>query len=381
MIKILKSKVQNLLEIGQDFFAKKINLSRKKFIISFAFAMCISRSVQFQEIALHFNDEAKVDSNLRRIQRFFAEYELNYEQLAVILLNFIPEKKYRLCIDRTNWKFGSTDINIFALTVYYKGTSIPILFEMLEKRGNSNQQERIDLLGKFIRLFGHKCIKSLTADREFIGEDWLGFLIENGIDFQIRIPKSHYVKYGNEEKRGDELLEIYGDSFLKDVKVKNMQLHLAMKFTKNKKGEDDPLLVLTNDKNCDAIKIYRERWSIEVFFQSIKERGFNLESTHLKDIDRHAKLFAMCCVAFVMCLSVGVYSDSCEEEIPIKNHGYKKNSYFRHGLNILREVLVRLDKSMERFDELIDFIVGFASSIFENWTEKLLRSNMQKNVM
>ncbi len=48
--------------------------------------------------------------------------------------------------------FGSKDIKVFALTIYYKGTSIPILFEMLDKKGNSNQQERIDLLLIFKQL-------------------------------------------------------------------------------------------------------------------------------------------------------------------------------------------------------------------------------------
>jgi hypothetical protein len=373
MIKLIETKVQHFFDLGQNFIKNKINLSRKKFIISFALAMCMARSVHFQEIALYLNEDAKVDSNLRRIQRFFADYKFNDVQIAIFLLSFIPEKKYRLCIDRTNWKFGDTDINIFALTVYYKGTSIPILFEMLEKRGNSNQQERIELLSKFIKIFGHKCIKSIVADREFIGEDWLKFLIDNKIDFQIRIPKSHYVEYEKQEKRGEEWLKIYGKSFLKNVTIKGLKCHLAMDFSKNKKGEDDPLLVLTNDSNCDALKIYRERWSIEVFFQSIKERGFNLESSHLQDINRYAKLFTMCCISFVICLTIGVYSDACEQEIPIKNHGYKANSYFRHGLNILRETLVKIAKFKERFDDLMDLVIDFVHSVFKCQTCKIIR--------
>ncbi len=114
-----------------------------------------------------------------------------------------------------------------------------------------------------------------------------------------------------------------------------MDLHLAMDFSKDKNADDDPLLVLTNDRNCDALKIYRERWSIEVFFQSVKDRGFNLEGTHLKETDRLAKLFAITCIAFVICLTIGVYADACEKKIPIKNHGYNANIFFRHGLNIL----------------------------------------------
>ncbi len=71
MVKLFVTKVEKLLETGQKYFKKKINLSRKKFIISCAISMCMSRSVQFPEIAQHLNNNAKVDSNLRRIQAFF----------------------------------------------------------------------------------------------------------------------------------------------------------------------------------------------------------------------------------------------------------------------------------------------------------------------
>ena len=139
-------------------------------------------------------------------------------------MSFIPEKKYRLCIDRTNWKFGAKSIDIFALTIYYKGVGIPILFEMLEKSGNSNQEERIFLLERFVAIFGHTCIKSLLADREFIGEKWFRFLVEKGIKFHIRIPKSHYICLTKEKQRADFFLNKYGKKKLVRVFYQNLDL-------------------------------------------------------------------------------------------------------------------------------------------------------------
>ena len=71
MIKLFTTKIQKLLEIGEEYFKKKVNLSRKKFITAFVASMCISRSVQFTEIALHLNKDVEDESNLRRIQLFF----------------------------------------------------------------------------------------------------------------------------------------------------------------------------------------------------------------------------------------------------------------------------------------------------------------------
>jgi hypothetical protein len=83
----------------------------------------------------------------------------------------LPEKEnLKLSIDRTNLKFGKTDINIFMLEITYKGMAFLLIFSMLSKHGNSNCEERIDLINRFIRLFGKSRIDFILADREFIGD-------------------------------------------------------------------------------------------------------------------------------------------------------------------------------------------------------------------
>ena len=91
--------------------------------------------------------KTKSDSSLRRIQRFIANYSLDSDFIARLVFSLLPkQKRHILSIDRPNWKFGQTDINIFMLGVVYQGVEFPLLFTMLAKRGNSNSQERIDLL-------------------------------------------------------------------------------------------------------------------------------------------------------------------------------------------------------------------------------------------
>ncbi|WP_039329772.1 MULTISPECIES: hypothetical protein [Myroides] len=60
------------------------------------------------------------------------------------------EESYVLVMDRTNWKFGKQDINILMLGISYKNMCFPILFKMLDKRGNSNTNERKELINTFI---------------------------------------------------------------------------------------------------------------------------------------------------------------------------------------------------------------------------------------
>ncbi len=50
------------------------------------------------------------------------------------------------CLDRTNWTFGTMDINILVMAVAYKGVAVPFLWVFLDKRGHSNSYERIGIL-------------------------------------------------------------------------------------------------------------------------------------------------------------------------------------------------------------------------------------------
>ena len=77
------------------------------------------------------------------------------------------------------------------IAIAYKGTAIPVIWTLLPKKGMSSMDERITLMKRFIRLFGVERIKYLTADREFRGEKWIKWLIQQKISFRIRIPNSH----------------------------------------------------------------------------------------------------------------------------------------------------------------------------------------------
>jgi hypothetical protein len=144
----------------------KINLGRLKLISHFVIALCKVQTVTFEKLANAFDTQSDTNSSLRRIQRFIANYSLDSDLIARLVFNLLPHQdKLVLSIDRTNWKFGQTNINIFMLGIVYKGVAFPLLFTMLDKRGNSNCKERINLINICINLFGIDVIKSVVADR------------------------------------------------------------------------------------------------------------------------------------------------------------------------------------------------------------------------
>ncbi|MBL0230736.1 MAG: hypothetical protein IPP76_08035 [Moraxellaceae bacterium] len=78
---------------------------------------------------------------------------------------------------------GQNGHQFLTLAVVYQGVAIPVYWLVLNKKGNSNQRERICLIHRFIRQFGRYNIKGILADREFIGSEWWSWLTENEIPF------------------------------------------------------------------------------------------------------------------------------------------------------------------------------------------------------
>ena len=82
-------------------------------------------------------------------------------------------------------------------------------------------------------------------------------------------------------------------------------LILSASKVKNRNGVPELQIIVSFNKPDEAQSLYKERWQIETAFKALKTSGFNIEDTHLTDIDRINKLFALVMVAFVWaCLPV-----------------------------------------------------------------------------
>ena len=319
-----------------------------------------TRSVSLNEIAMGFPSDAKPNSRYRRIQRFIHDYEVDFDTVAPFVMNlfgFTSGKNY-LALDRTNWKWGKKNINILMLAIVYKGTAIPIYWKLLDKQGNSNTDERIVLLKRFILQFGKDNIKGILADREFIGSKWLKWLDKERITFYIRIKKDAKVPSSKGKETQVHRLFRYlkvGESTF--IKRKRMMTGLPI-YLSVLRLQDGELLIIASNKFCEnAIEIYGKRWEIETLFSCLKGRGFNLEDTHMTDQKRIKRLLIVPVIAFCWAHLTGEWQHSNVKEIKTKNHKRLAKSFFRYGLDLLRDKLLGSPIKIfyECFLQFIDF--------------------------
>ncbi len=278
-----------------------------------------------------------VESIERRIQSFFRDYEFDYDQVCLLLALFLPRGKVSLSIDRTEWDFGNYQCNILMIVAKNGSVGIPLYWSLLNNNsGNSNGKDRIDLLSKLLNVIGKERIGVIVGDREFIGIEWIKYLKFNGINFCMRLPKSHLLTLKNGICYSiQELLNTQTERCFQDCQVDGVWCNTMVK----KLSSGDFLFLIGNLPAKQLGGFYRRRWCIEVLFQTFKERGFDLESTHLKCSQKLSKLLVFVSISVAICVKFGETYISKVQKIKIQKNGYQSRSFFRQGIDVLRRRL------------------------------------------
>lgn len=334
------------------------NKARMVCFVKMLLALLVTRATNLNKLACAFASDAQQSSRYRRLQRFFSTFIIDYDMIAgfIFKIFFIVDSKYYLAIDRTNWQWGKADINILTLAIIFKGTAIPIYWELLDKKGNSDTAERISLLQKFINHFGKDCIAGILADREFIGGDWFKWLLDEKIPFYIRI-RNNTVTTNSQGLSIDIDALFYGLKSQEQCtiqgkrKIMGHELYLAGL----RLSGGGLLIVATSEAPENAIKIYGLRWEIETLFGCLKGRGFSFEDTHVTDMNRIKKIFVLLAIAFCWAHKTGEWQHTIKP-IKIKKHGRPAVSLFRYGLDCIVNAVMKVFYQPALFDKCLDRI-------------------------
>lgn len=324
-----------------------LSKSRLETLVNLIHLLINVRTVNLTHIAAQFSSSAKPASSYRRLQRFFQFVRLELAWLARLIVHALNIKSpWILCLDRTNWKFGKRDINVLMLAIVTTRVRIPLMWTMLDKQGASNSAERIALLQRHLAVFGAGSIRYLLADREFVGQEWMEFLLQNNIMFSIRVKGKTYIRLADggvcmlqsfaRNRKAWSRLRALPACFAAMPESLGHPLRFACKRLKN--GE--MLFIVTNgDEPLQALNLYKRRWFIECLFADSKSRGLNLEDTAMTDTEKLSLLLAIVTLAMV-------FSHACAKRVMGRRgirkgpHGYLRKSWFRTGFDHLRNWII-----------------------------------------
>lgn len=328
---MLLSKLHQLL--AKNIKANAARLQCLSFLVS---ALLQHRTVNL--VILSTSDDGNDVSNetrYRRLQDFFLNARLCFQSIGLFIISRIPKpaEGYTLAMDRTNWKFGRSDINFLVISIVVGTVSMPLVWKVLPKktkRGNSNTGQRKAITNRLLKILPAKSIYVLTMDREFIGHQWFKWLDRKDIAYIARIKSNTLLV--------DQHAAVLAISTKYKVKgpqkAFGMELFFACKrMGKGSRGEH--LLILSNRfQGKEALELYRKRWSIERLFWHLKKKGFDLEATHMIAAPKLDKLFAVLAIAFLVSFAWGCQIRHLKQQ---NSRQSKRKSLFRLGLeDILR---------------------------------------------
>ncbi|HEY9826731.1 MAG TPA: IS4 family transposase [Stenomitos sp.] len=315
--------------------------ARISFLALFLLALLKVKTVNMSQLCLGFESTVLPESSYKRLQRFFSGFELDYTQLATLMVSWMQiPSGWILSLDRTSWEFGTHSYNILTLGIVHQGVAFPVLWWMLDKKGNSHSDERMRLIEAFHKRFPMAVVNYLCADREFVGQAWMRYLLlEPSLAFRLRI-------------RSSDLIERDGKTLAARIVFAHLQIGQSQHLTGAcrvwgypvsvealRLDDGNLLVVIAAPETENLVKDYALRWGIETLFGIFKTRGFCLESTHFTQPERLSKLFALLSIALCWAMRTGLWLHQWQP-IAIKKHGRRAKSLFRLGLDYLRHLVL-----------------------------------------
>lgn len=330
-----------LLETLRPHF--ELSKTRLETLVVLLVGLANGRTVNLSHLASQFPGDAQHGSNYRRLQRFFQFVRLDGDIAARLIVRMLNlDRPKLLALDRTNWKLGSRDVNVLVLAIVTRRFRVPLMWVLLDHAGNSATAERIALMRRYLRLFGPASIQALLADREFIGAGWMEFLIENKVPFAIRLKEDMLVRLEDGSLRQFRTLLRKRRRGAWEGWLNGMEATPAnrLRFAGKRIRGAELLIVATSlDDAGRGLNLYRRRWGIECMFADAKTRGLNIEDTHITDPDKLATLLVLVALAVT-------WAHRCATRLmgrrPIrrKGHGRREKSWFRTGLDALRNWII-----------------------------------------
>ncbi|MFP4092780.1 MAG: transposase [Cyclobacteriaceae bacterium] len=300
-------------------------------------------------------------SHYQRLKRWLwsgASTERIWVGMLHASVSLLDKQSRCLIIDGSSWKWNGRTYHIMTLSLLYKGVSIPIWWQDLNKLGISSQAEREDMLENALKVLNLEG-KVLLADREYIGCQWFTSLQQADIEMVIRLRKGNYQQQIEQKGQSVNKLENQARSRVgtvvwKRFSIGNADYYFVLKAFRRRGGKIDYLRLISSVPPASAVNYYSYRYRIESMFRHLKSNGFELESLHVQKAYKVQMMIAAVVVAYTLSVFYGLKSYS--RKIKIKNHGYAQMSVFRYGLD-------QWQNHLQSFVVFLDFLIQFINQV------------------
>ena len=182
------------------------------------------RNVKLERLATLFPQPIQFESRRRNLQRFLILPKLSVKLLWFPLVKYLVREQFRpqklnrqrrrylrklkhqgyllLGIDRTQWQ----QRNLMMVSLICGQRALPVSWELLEKKGNSNLRQQKALLNPVLKLLKRYPV-IVIGDREYHSVKLGKWLTHKGVDFALRQKRSTHIQEQGQDYQALKTLE------------------------------------------------------------------------------------------------------------------------------------------------------------------------------
>ena len=283
----------------------------------------------------------KLPSLVNRLGRFLrnprVEVRRWYEPLAKHLINQFKGQALRLIIDCTKVGFNFRMLNI---SIAYKKRALPLVWSIHRgRKGHVGYKAQLELLEYLVELIGDEAEVWLLGDAGFESVHLFNWLTQHNWHFVLRHPGKNKVRWPGQPWVKLSAIPVQPGETRSIGWVELTAKHAAGPYWLTihwATGEAEPWFLLsdcTDDRTL--IRLYAIRMWTEELYGDLKGHGFDLEATHLDDVDRIARLVLAVSINFVWFIALGVWIVKRGWRHLLDHKSRRDKSYFRLGLDWL----------------------------------------------
>ncbi len=322
-------------------------LTRVRLLAWFLAGIYTSRSVQLHRIALKIPSSAQLTSVTRRLSRFLENSRLRvrpcYEPMARALLAESARTggEVRLILDTTS---VGAHHRLLMVALAYRRRAIPLAWTWVrQKKGLSAARLHLAVLAYVKTLLPCHTQVLVVGDTEFGAikvlkqlDAWhWHYVLRQKANFKV-CSKDHRIW----QTFGHLVSQVGEQVWWEQARLTRQKRQRVNLLALQTPGEEEPWLLATNlPSAAHALQAYRRRMWVEELFGDLKRHGFDLQSTHLRHIERLSRLTLLVALLYLWLIALGSHILKEGTRWRVDRRDRRDLSLFQIGLRTIEQCL------------------------------------------
>jgi hypothetical protein len=114
-------------------------------------ALLTARKISLHHVANLMPGEQNPEANRQQMRRCLDHETLTVQVWSRAIAALLPQGKWILALDRTEWKRGDTTLNLLVLAVVVHGCAVPLLWKVLPNPGASETAKPSEAIPRSVK--------------------------------------------------------------------------------------------------------------------------------------------------------------------------------------------------------------------------------------